>query len=182
MSAHHDHADADSARETIRWCPRCERGAGDADRCPACEGATVPRAVDPLDVVPDGFVRDWNAESDATVTTIADALRVAEAAPSTTPASELSTKLRWESDARVCDECAAAVPDPLPAPADIAVRAAPRDAAPEPVCPDCGSWRLADGFSGEIECLSCGWLGEEAIDARAFTDGGQATLGEVTGE
>jgi len=75
-----------------------------------------------------------------------------------------------------------AVPDPLPAPAAIAVRAAPRDAAPEPVCPDCGSWRLADGFSGEIECLSCGWLGEEAIDERAYTDGGQATLGEVTGE
>jgi len=45
MSADHDTSQPARQRESIQWCPRCERGAGDAEQCPACEGATVPGRV-----------------------------------------------------------------------------------------------------------------------------------------
>lgn len=50
---------------------------------------------DPHDLVPDNFVQAWNRQTDATVTTIPEALAVAERAPSSTPHGEF----------RRCPEC-----------------------------------------------------------------------------
>jgi len=50
---------------------------------------------DPHGIVPSDFVRAWNSQTSETVTTIPEALAVAERAPSSTPHGEL----------RRCPEC-----------------------------------------------------------------------------
>jgi len=210
MSADHDTSQPARQHESIQWCPRCERGAGDAEQCPACEGATVAREPDPLGIVPEGFVANWrDAAAETTlsdalgeswapmraddVTSLSDALAVAERAPSTTDErdmdrcrycgsvkiSRLDPTAPQESQREgvwVCNHCDETFDTPLPARSELPTR----HGGDRPVCPDCGSIRLVDGFSGELECLDCAWLGERAIDASAYSEPGQATLGEVT--
>jgi len=86
---------------------------------------------DPHDLVPDDFVRAWNSQTTETVTTIPEALAVAERAPSSTDHGELRRCPSCESvtvtskTARVerenqkdgalkCAACGAHFSDPLP--------------------------------------------------------------------
>jgi len=176
----------DNAEETIQWCPRCERGAGSAATCPACGKPTVERQPDPLGVVPASFVSDWSGTDGVRVGTIPAALKVAEEAPSTTDDADMprcrycgSVTVHYRpegSTLRVCGACDERFDESLPPRSEIPTR----EGGDTPVCPDCGSFRLQDGFSGEIECLDCSWLGTEAVDAAAFVEPAQATLGEVS--
>jgi len=181
MSTLRDFGLDDSTRETVQWCPLCDRGAGDADACPACEHATVTRRVDPLGIVPPGFVAAYGGRS------IADALDKAEDASPRTPTDEMkrcrecgTVRVRRKAgrDASerepgqyLCAECDTHQDALLP----------PRSAfePADPVCPRCGSFRLDTGFSGEIECLDCRTLVDAAIDAAAYRPDEQAALDEV---
>ena len=104
----------------------------------------------PIDrIVPEGFAEAWGAD------TVEGALRAAECAPSTTPREEmsrcprcLSTKVRWESGLRKCDECGEHDFNPLPAPAEFD--------AERPICPDCGGPRLRTQVRGGVKCDDCG--------------------------
>jgi len=142
---------------------------------------------DPYGIVPDDFVAVWNSQTEQTITTIAEALRVAEQAPSTTPRSEMdrcpakgcgSVKLRYkpgeeQSNSREgvyqCVRCKAHLTDPLPPRAAFDVA--------EPVCPGCRSWRLRTRVGGGVTCLDCGGDFEGA--AEGAREQGQTALDEV---
>jgi len=113
------------------------------------------RQPSPDRIVPDGFREAWGAE------TLEEALRTAEAAPSSTPREEmsrcprcLSTKVRWESGLRKCDECGKHDFNPLPAPAEFDVQ--------RPICPECGGPRLRTQVRGGLKCDDCGARPETA--------------------
>lgn len=107
-------------------------------------------------IIPDDFCEAWDAD------TVADALRAAEDAPSTTDHEDmtrcpecLSVRIHWKGENgcahqrepdRKCVNCGAHFDHALPAPSDAHRRAAHAPAADRPAarprCPDCGSPRL----------------------------------------
>jgi len=142
---------------------------------------------DPYGIVPDDFVAVWNSQTEQTITTIAEALRVAEQAPSTTPRSEMdrcpakgcgSVKLRYkpgeeQSNSREgvyqCVRCKAHISNPLPPVSAFG--------ADMPICPSCRSWRLRKLVGGDVSCLDCGETHAAAADG--VRENGQLSLGEV---
>ena len=164
------------------------RDATDADGRAARRAPHTADAPDGHDLIPDDFVATWDEEADREITTVAEALRVAERAPSTTPDTErrrcpdcLSVKIMPRPDstpAYACGECSATFATPLPAPTDARTRAAH---APEtgslPACPDCEGEPLYPVPSGVS--VAARWLCGDCGGRFERAGSRQATLGEV---
>ena len=140
------------------------------------------------DIVPDEFVETMDARSSDDIDTVAEALRVAERQPSSTPTADrrrcpdcLSVKVAPRPDTGVsaCGECGATFGAALPSLADARRRADHALDDDDAVCPACGSSdrypvpeTVAD-IDAKYVCLSCGERHDEPdtdTDTETMTD------------
>jgi len=151
------------------------------------------------DIIPDDFVASWNETVDREITTVAEALAVAEAAPPDTDPDDhrlcpacLSRRIRHKPGRDMahkrdgnfkCTNCTSHFNSPLPSRNDAFRDAAHApDADAEvllPQCPHCGS-RALYPVPKRAVAVETRWVCEDCT-ARFNVPHRQATLGEVDG-